>query len=140
MLSTRETMLAERRSFCVETTIAGHTLLRFAVRAKSVGYRLSLIFLFTSDSRLNESRVKQRVMLGGHNIDTDTIRRRHRRGLRYLSDYWAAADETIVLDAQAREPTAIVHKLDGVVQVRDAERLSILNAKIAASGGRALVD
>lgn len=138
MLLTRETMLMEGRSFCVVTTIATHTLLNFAGKARSLGYRLRLIFLFTSRSSLNESRVKQRVMLGGHNIDTDTIRRRHRRGLRYLPEYWAEADEAIVLDARTRTPMAIVQKIEGVVEIRDAERFAVLNARIVASGGQAL--
>lgn len=138
MLSRREAMLAEGRSFCVETTIATRTLLNFAGRARSLRYRLRLIFLFTSHSSLNESRVKQRVMLGGHNIDTDTIRRRHRRGLKYLPEYWTSADEAIVLDARTRTPTAIVQKIDDVVQIQDAQRLVVLNARIVASAGRAL--
>jgi predicted ABC-type ATPase len=70
--ATREAMLSDRRTFCIETTIATRTLLQLVGRARSLGYRLRLIFLFTPHSNLNESRVKQRVMLGGHNIDTDT--------------------------------------------------------------------
>ncbi len=138
MLSTREAMLVESRSFCLEMTIATHTLLNFAAKARSRGYRLRLIFLFTSHSNLNESRVKHRVMLGGHNIDTDTIRRRHRRGLRYLPEYWAKADEAFVLDARSRRSTVIVQKIDGMVQVEDAARFTLLDTRIVDSGGSPL--
>ncbi|MBX3499450.1 MAG: zeta toxin family protein [Alphaproteobacteria bacterium] len=138
MLSTREVLLSEGRSFCVETTMATRTLLNFAGRARSRGYSLRLIFLFTAHSSLNESRVKQRVMLGGHNIDTDTIRRRHRRGLMHLPEYWAEADDAIVLDVRTRIPTAIVQKIDGTVEIRDSSRFAVLNARIVASGGKAL--
>lgn len=138
MLTTREAMLSARRTFCIETTIATRTLLQLVGRARSLSYRLRLIFLFTSHSNLNESRVKQRVMLGGHNIDTDTIRRRYRRDLMYLPDYWAAADEAFILDARTRVPIAIVEKLDGVVRIFDAERFSVLNGRIVASGGQAI--
>jgi predicted ABC-type ATPase len=77
-------------------------------------------------------------MLGGHNIDTDTIRRRYRRGLMYLPDYWAAVDEAFVLDARSRVPTAIVQKIDGVVEIADAARFAVLNARIVVSGGQAI--
>lgn len=138
MLATREAMLSQRRTFCVETTIATRTLLQLVGKARTLGYRLRLIFLFTPHSNLNESRVKHRVMLGGHNIDTDTIRRRYRRGLIHLADYWAAADEVVVLDARTREPSAIVQKIDGVVEIVDTARFLVLNAGIVAAGGQAL--
>jgi predicted ABC-type ATPase len=138
MLAAREEMLPGRRTFCIETTIATRTLLQLVARARLSGYRLRLIFLFTPHSNLNEGRVKQRVMLGGHNIDTDTIRRRYRRGLMCLPDYWAAADEAFVLDAGTRRPSAIPEKIDGVVEVLNAERFAALNARIVAFGGQAL--
>jgi predicted ABC-type ATPase len=80
MLVERRSRLSLGRSFCVETTLATRTLLRFVDQARAAGFRARLIFLFTPFPQLNELRVKQRVMAGGHNIATETINRRHRAG------------------------------------------------------------
>jgi len=73
VLARRRHLLESRQPFCIETTLASRTLLRFVEKAKTAGYRIRLVFLFTPFADINELRVKQRVMAGGHNIDTDTI-------------------------------------------------------------------
>ena len=62
MLGRRRTLLESQQSFCIETTLATRTLLRFLEEARSVGYRVKLIFLFTPSANVNELRVKQRVI------------------------------------------------------------------------------
>jgi predicted ABC-type ATPase len=76
LLEQRRKRLSIGQSFCVETTLATRTLLSFVKDAAAAGFRTRLIFLFTPFPQLNELRVKQRVMAGGHNIDTATIHRR----------------------------------------------------------------
>ncbi|HYD05051.1 MAG TPA: zeta toxin family protein [Reyranella sp.] len=83
----RRELLDARVSFAVESTLASLSLLQIVIQANGAGYLTRLIFLFTATPQINEFRVKQRVMQGGHNVDTDTIRRRHRLGLRHLPDY-----------------------------------------------------
>ncbi len=80
LLDERQARLSAGQSFCIETTLATRTLLRFVRQAQDAGFRTRLIFLFTPYPQLNELRVKQRVMAGGHNVDTATIHRRHRKG------------------------------------------------------------
>jgi predicted ABC-type ATPase len=87
LIEERRARLAMGQSFCVETTLATRTLLRFVKEAATACFRTRLIFLFTPFPQLNELRVKQRVMAGGHNIDTVTIHRRHRMGLERLAAY-----------------------------------------------------
>lgn len=135
MLRQRRKLLAGAQSFCIETTLATRSLLRFLEEARSAGYLLKLIFLFTPFANVNELRVKQRVMAGGHNISTDTIRRRHSLGLRYLSGYWRASDEAIVLDARTRQPVEIIRKDVHGVRVVDGDRWTLLVARIEAVGG-----
>ncbi len=69
----RKELIPSRISFCVETTLASRKLLLLVTQANEIGYLTRLIFLFTPTSQLNEFRVKQRVMSGGHNIETETI-------------------------------------------------------------------
>lgn len=138
MLGRRKNFLERRQSFCLETTLATRTLLRFVNQATAMGFRTRLFFLFTPLPYLNELRVKQRVMSGGHNIDTDTIRRRHKLGLELLARYWTAVDEGVVLDARTRQPTEIVRKNEAGIRVHDATTFALLNAAIAANDGRPL--
>jgi predicted ABC-type ATPase len=138
LLRRRRKLIAERLSFCIETTLATRTLLRSIEEARAVGYRVTLIFLFTPFANINELRVKQRVMAGGHNIDTDTIRRRHTLGLKYLPDYWKACDEGVIVDARTHLPLEIVRKSQHGMQVADHAAWSLLLERIKAAGGARL--
>jgi predicted ABC-type ATPase len=135
-IARRAEFLLRRQDFCIETTLATRTLLRFLHQAKAAGYRINLVFLFTPLPYLNELRVKQRVMSGGHNIETDTIRRRHKIGLELLASYWDAVDEAVVFDARTRQPVEIVRKELAGTFVHDDAALKLLNEAIAAAGGR----
>jgi predicted ABC-type ATPase len=94
-----------------------------------------LIFLFTATPQINEFRVKQRVMRGGHNIDTDTIRRRYALGLRYLPLYVEACRETIVFDVQHARSRKIFRKEDGRIEVADVEEMKTLRQAVERHGG-----
>lgn len=138
MLRRRHELIQQQRSFCIETTLATRTLLRFLNQAIAAGYRTTLLFLFTPHPSLNEFRVAQRVMSGGHNIETDTIRRRHKSGLQSLVSYWDAVGEGVVFDARTDSPVEIVRKeLDGIL-IHDDAALKLLNEAIAAAGGQPL--
>lgn len=133
LLARRRIILNEGRSFCIETTLATRTLLRFIAAAQRVGYRVELVFLFTPSPNVNELRVKQRVMKGGHNIDTDTIRRRHALGLKYLMQYWAVCEAAIVFDAQTLSPREIARKDANGTRIVDAAGWSLLQERVAAA-------
>jgi predicted ABC-type ATPase len=135
LLRRRRLLLDERQSFCIETTLATRTLLRFIAEAQRIGYRVEFIFLFTPLPNVNELRVKQRVMKGGHNIDTDTIRRRHALGLKYLMQYWEACDAAIVFDAQSLSPLEVARKDDGGTHVTDSAGWALLMERIEVAGG-----
>jgi predicted ABC-type ATPase len=138
MLNRRRSRLAQRLPFCIETTLATRTLLRFTEQARDIGYRAKLVFLFTPFADINELRVKQRVMAGGHNIETDTIRRRHALGLKYLSGCWAACDEGIVFDARTRSPFEMLRKDERGTRISDTAGWTLLTARVEASGGAPL--
>jgi predicted ABC-type ATPase len=74
-------------------------------------------------------------MAGGHNISTDTIRRRHTLGLKYLSNYWKVCDEGIILDARTRRPLEVVRKDERGMRVIDDDGWSLLMSRIKAAGG-----
>ena len=139
MLNRRKDLLRQRQSFCLETTLATRTLLRFVQEAATAGYRTHLFFLFTPLPSLNEMRVMQRVMRGGHNIESETIRRRHKSGLQLLASYWDAVDEAVVFDARTESPREIVRKDDAGIRTLDEAAFVLLNATIVNNDGQPLV-
>ncbi len=134
LLQQRLRLLEQRKSFSIETTLASRTLLRFVDRVRDEGYSVKLVFLFTPFPSTNELRVKQRVMSGGHNVDTDTIRRRHSLGLRYLMRYWDACTEGLVFDARTPVMKEIMRKDAKGTRILDAVGWSVLQERIAAAG------
>jgi len=134
VLRRREELFSSRESFCIETTLATLGLLDLVRRANDAGYLTRLVFLFTSTPQLNEFRVKQRVALGGHNIETDTVRRRHARGLQLLPRYIAACREVIILDARGLTHE-ILRKEGGELSIVDSAGMILLRQAVEAAGG-----
>jgi len=66
-------------SFIIETTLSGSYLINYIKKAQSLGYRVSLIYLFLENYEINILRVKNRVLNGGHHIPKDDIIRRYHR-------------------------------------------------------------
>ncbi len=135
MVRRRDELLGSRKSFCIETTLASLTLLDMVERANGAGYLTRRIFLFTPSPEVNEFRVKQRVMRGGHNISTNTIRRRHVRGLRYLPRYIQTCREAIVLDARTSSTHEVFRKEGGVLSTVDDSDMELLRRSVRAAGG-----
>jgi len=135
IVQSRRALLTVRQSFAIESTLASRRLLQTIVQANDAGYMTQLIFLFTVTPQINEFRVKQRVVQGGHNIDTDTIRRRHVRGLRHLPLYVEACREAIVFDVRHARAREIFRKENGCIDVALAEEMEVLRKAIERAGG-----
>jgi predicted ABC-type ATPase len=69
-------MLASGKPFVMESTISGNYHLRILSEAQNRGYEIILFYVFLDSVDLNIARIKNRVLLGGHNVpDADVIRR-----------------------------------------------------------------
>lgn len=53
-------------SFGIETTLSGRSYLSLIERLKKKGYRVDLFFLFVEGVNVALSRIKERVLKGGH--------------------------------------------------------------------------
>ncbi len=74
--------LAEAKvNFAFETTLSTRTFVPRLRKMRENGYKFKLIFLWLANEELAVLRVAERVKQGGHNIPTDTIKRRYRKGL-----------------------------------------------------------
>mgnify|MGYP001765671481 CR=1 FL=1 len=68
------------RSFAFETTLSGLTYARMIDDWRKSGYSVKLIYLSLTSPEEAIARVAMRVRQGGHNIPTETIRRRFAAG------------------------------------------------------------
>lgn len=91
-------LLAEKRSFAVETTFSGHHEMALMKAAKAAGYKVNLIFLCTDSPIISVGRIKTRVRAGGHPVLTSDVIRRYQRSLAHLPEGIALADRAWLLD------------------------------------------
>ncbi|MDP2371793.1 zeta toxin family protein [Rhodoferax sp.] len=101
MLGEISTHFAAGRSFAFETTLSGRTYAPMIDRWRADGYTVKLIFLSLTSPEEAIARVAMRVRQGGHNIATETIRRRFEAGLihfretyRSRVDFWQLFDNS----------------------------------------------
>ena len=108
MLQSMDAALKAGRTFAFESTLAGKKHAEFLSSAKALGYRVHLFFVWLRSVELAIQRVQARVQSGGHDIPTETIRRRYGAGLRNLFKiYIPLADSYLIYDNSAREPALV---------------------------------
>ena len=110
LLKELRSLIAQKETFAVESTLSGFTHLRMARLAKRRGFRVYLHYLWLPTSDIAIARVRERVKKGGHNVPVADIRRRFNRGLRRLvHDYAPVADRWAVWDNLANPPQLRAH-------------------------------
>jgi predicted ABC-type ATPase len=99
MITRLKELLETRKSFAFETTAAGTNYIKYLREAKERGYQVGLVFLWVSSPAQAIERVRNRVILGGHHVPPETVRRRYYAGLKNLLEhYLPLADFAIILD------------------------------------------
>lgn len=82
IMLTRLRELAEMQSsFAFETTLASRSFAPWIRHRKAEGYSFHLFFFWLPSAEVAIQRVAQRVRLGGHMVDDETVRRRYRRSI-----------------------------------------------------------
>jgi predicted ABC-type ATPase len=99
-------------SFAVETTLSGHNYLRMMTDAQHLGFDVILIYVGTTNSDINVARVNNRVMLGGHDVPEEDIRRRYERSLANLPLAVPRADYSLVFDNSTRNGFQLIAHFD----------------------------
>nr|QJR98341.1 hypothetical protein Muribac2_690 [uncultured Muribaculaceae bacterium] len=84
MLRRIDTLLKQRVNFSIETTLATKSYRNLILKAKEMGYEVTLVFFWLPTVEMAIDRVAQRVATGGHNIPDDVIRRRYSAGIMNL--------------------------------------------------------
>ena len=97
-------LLTQRESFILESTLAGHGALSLMREAQKAGYRTLLIYVALGDPELHIERVRLRVSQGGHDIPDADIRRRYARSLLHAPEAMRLSDEAVLLDNSGPRP------------------------------------
>ena len=94
----RETMIAQGESFCFETVFSHESKIDFIAVAKAHGYTVILVYIHLTDPSLNEARVYQRTLEGGHNVPAEKICSRIPRTMKIIKTALPLVDEAWLLD------------------------------------------
>jgi predicted ABC-type ATPase len=123
MLGKLKTLVLQRQTFALETTLAGRNHARLLARAQKAGYSVTLMYLWIPTVALALRRVWERVQSGGHAVPERDVRRRFGRSLWNLSHlYKDMADELVIFDNSGRVPHLVAHSSGGRFKVWDLER------------------
>lgn len=115
---TRE-LMAEGRSFSIETTLAGMTHLRTLSAAQAAGFGLNLLYFSVASVAICQARVARRVSEGGHDVPDADLRRRFDRSLARLPHYLARVDLWRIFDATGPRPCVAAEGRRGCVSTWD---------------------
>ena len=105
MLSEIRFFAQRRATFAFETTLSGRSYLRLIRQLKKQGYEVHFFFLWVKSVDVALSRVRERVLKGGHDVPEAVVRRRFGRSIRnFLAEYRHLAIPGIYLITQAERP------------------------------------
>jgi len=99
----REELLQQSVSFCFETVFSHVSKIDFVAKAKAQGYEIILVYIHLDTSELNEARVYQRVIEGGHNVPVDKIHSRIPRTMKHIAAVLPIVNEARLLDNSYRK-------------------------------------
>ncbi len=124
MINRINELIENNETFAFETTLSTRSHVGKFIRAKSVGYSVTLLFFWLDSVELAKERVEIRVKEGGHNIPAEVIERRYLRGIKNLFEiYLSKVDRLIIFDNSTTYPQLILRKNKG-------ESIEIVNKKL----------
>ena len=107
-------------TFAIETTLSGAGRLELIRRAKSLGYRVHLIFVALDSPERCISRIKLRVAKGGHFVPDGDVRRRYDRSMALAGQALPLADLMKVYDNSGETGRLVLVAQSGnIVWTRD---------------------
>jgi predicted ABC-type ATPase len=99
MLQRMQQLMEEKEDFAFETTLATRSYVSLIKKARTIGYRITLLYFWLYSPDFAKQRVAKRVSKGGHNIPDEVVERRYYRGISNLLnlyipivDNWTAID------------------------------------------------
>jgi predicted ABC-type ATPase len=110
-----------KASFGFETTLSGRSYLNLIQRLKKKGYRVHF-FLFVEGVEVSLSRIKERVLKGGHDVPETVVRRRFDRSARnFFMEYQWLVDSWYLFDNTGIKPVAIAFRKGTNIRIMKRE-------------------
>jgi predicted ABC-type ATPase len=104
MIKAIDALVAERKSFMFETTLASLMYARKIPLWRAQGYSVALTYLRLTSVEASIQRVAKRVAAGGHGIVDEVIRRRFGKSIDYFEGiYKSIVDEWHLWDSLENE-------------------------------------
>ena len=89
-------------SFNQETTLTGRSMINNILKAKKLGYKIIMRYVGLNSPELAIQRVAHRVIMGGHGIPEEDIKRRYYVSLSKLKELMSLIDELYIYDNSKR--------------------------------------
>lgn len=120
--------------FSFETTLSGITYINLIRRLRTQGYAVHIFFLWVPQAELSLSRIRDRVLEGGHNVPEPIVRRRYERSIKnFLQIYRSQVDYWTLFDNSGRAPAMIALEKQGKLRIIDGELYDDLIRRYGAS-------
>ena len=114
MLTRLKELAAARQDFAFESTLSSRSFAPFLRQLKAQGYQVAIYYFSLLNALLAVRRVKLRVAMGGHDVPTDTVRRRFGRSLNnFYSLYLPLADRWAVFDNSVNGKATLIATQEG---------------------------
>ena len=102
--------ISKKEDFTFETVLSSNYKIDILKKAKDSGYFIKCIFVLTIDPVINIARVEARVANGGHNVDSETIKKRYYKTLANIKELIKLCDILHVYDNSTDKPVRIIRK------------------------------
>lgn len=120
MLNRIKEHLSQGKTFAFETTLSTKSYKNTVKEAQENGYEVILLFFWLQSIELAVERVKQRVIEGGHNIESNVIARRYNNGIRNLFDiYLPIVNKAMIFDNSDNIYQLIAEKHNNKINIID---------------------
>ena len=131
MLERLDELALSHSDFGFETTLAGRSHSRRLLRMKdNFGYRIAIYFLWLPSEEMAITRVATRVLQGGHDIPTQTVRRRYRQGAtNFAKLYRPIASAWLLFDASQTPIRLACSCEDGKRSIHDEAAVRIMGER-----------
>jgi predicted ABC-type ATPase len=114
-------------SFGFETTLSGRGYLKLVQRLKKKGYRIYLFFLFVEAVDVTLSRIRERVLKGGHDVPEEVVRRRFDRSVgNFFREYQQLVDAWYLFDNTGTKPVPTAFRKGRRIRIMDRMRYEML--------------
>lgn len=108
-----EEYLAAGKNFCFETVFSHGSKIELIKQAKAKGYQVELVYLHLVDVQLNQARVLQRVIDGGHPVPYEKVASRIPKTMDNIKQVLGIVDSARLLDnSNGQNPFVLIAKTE----------------------------